>query len=181
MSDVIVVTTADARNRFSDFVNRVSVQKEWILLTRRGKPIAGAVPLEDFLYFEGPEGSFDVQGIESFDNIMTREERIRVERIGEASVSYQVDNSIRRVSSADLRNNLADTLSRVCFGQERIIVTRREWDLFALVPPHVFEKYVETEELEDELDAKAAEEALTEEQLGGLVSWDEFKKELELD
>ncbi len=41
------ITTVDARNNFSDVVNRAAYGKERIILTRRGKPIAAIVPAED--------------------------------------------------------------------------------------------------------------------------------------
>ncbi|MBX3708637.1 MAG: type II toxin-antitoxin system prevent-host-death family antitoxin [Gammaproteobacteria bacterium] len=42
------VSTIDAKEEFSELVNRVSHHKERIILTRRGKDIAAIVPLEDF-------------------------------------------------------------------------------------------------------------------------------------
>jgi prevent-host-death family protein len=41
------VNTVDAKEEFSELVNRVAHQKERIVLTRRGKDIAAIVPIED--------------------------------------------------------------------------------------------------------------------------------------
>jgi prevent-host-death family protein len=43
------INTIDAKEQFSDLINRVTNQKERIILTRRGKEIAAIVPLEDLL------------------------------------------------------------------------------------------------------------------------------------
>ncbi len=40
-------TTTDARNSFSDIINRAAYGKERVLLSRRGKKIAAVVPIED--------------------------------------------------------------------------------------------------------------------------------------
>lgn len=172
--DVVEVTTAEARNRFSDFINRVSVQKEWVLLTRRGKPIAGAVPLEEFQYFEGPEGNFDTQCLLTFDDIMTREERFRAGQVGEAAATYQVDNKVHHISSTEARNNLSEVLNRVCYGKERIILTRGDWNLFALLPPEVFDKYVEVDQLQIEQDIRSIEQAERDGELGNTMPLEEM-------
>jgi prevent-host-death family protein len=183
MIDVTPLTTVQARKAFSDFITRVSVQKEWVLLTRRGKPVAGAVPLEDFEYFEGREGSLSPQGMETFEDIMDKKIAAQTSKIAESQVPYQpraADNRVRRVTSAEARNNLADVLNRVGYGKERIVVTRNGWDLFALIPPEVLDVYVEVEDLEDEIDNKLADEALREAELEGWVPWEVVKKELDL-
>ncbi len=41
------INTADAKEEFSELVNRVSHYKERIVLTRRGKEIAAIVPIDD--------------------------------------------------------------------------------------------------------------------------------------
>ena len=40
------VTTRDARNKFSTYLNRAAFGKERIILTRRGERIAALVPIE---------------------------------------------------------------------------------------------------------------------------------------
>jgi PHD/YefM family antitoxin component YafN of YafNO toxin-antitoxin module len=70
MIEYDTISTVEVRQQFANFVNRISVLKEWILISRRGKPIAGAVPLEDFEYFEGPEDSTSTQGMQTFEDIL---------------------------------------------------------------------------------------------------------------
>ena len=41
------ISTSEARERFSDLINRASYGQERIILTRRGKPMAAVVPFED--------------------------------------------------------------------------------------------------------------------------------------
>ena len=41
------INIAEAKEEFSELVNRAAHQKERIILTRRGKDIAAIVPLED--------------------------------------------------------------------------------------------------------------------------------------
>jgi prevent-host-death family protein len=41
------ITTVDARNNFSDVINRAAYGKEHIVLTRRGKPLVAIIPAED--------------------------------------------------------------------------------------------------------------------------------------
>jgi prevent-host-death family protein len=55
------VNTLDAKEEFSELVNRVSHNKERIILTRRGKEIAAIVPLEDFLSLEQMQNKNDLE------------------------------------------------------------------------------------------------------------------------
>lgn len=41
------INTIEAKEEFSELINRVSHNKERIILTRRGKEIAAIVPIED--------------------------------------------------------------------------------------------------------------------------------------
>jgi prevent-host-death family protein len=41
------INTADAKEEFSELINRVTHNHERIILTRRGKDIAAIVPIED--------------------------------------------------------------------------------------------------------------------------------------
>ena len=49
-----------ARDEFSDLVNRVAYGKERVVLTRRGKPLAAVVPLEDVELLERLEDRIDL-------------------------------------------------------------------------------------------------------------------------
>ncbi|VVC76722.1 hypothetical protein AQUSIP_20470 [Aquicella siphonis] len=54
------VSTIDAKEEFSELINRVSHNKERILLTRRGKEVAAIVPLEDFQYLQESQNKLDL-------------------------------------------------------------------------------------------------------------------------
>ena len=45
---VSFVSTIEAKEQFTDLVNRVAHNKEHVILTRRGKEIAAIISLEDF-------------------------------------------------------------------------------------------------------------------------------------
>lgn len=55
------VTTVDARQQFSDIVNRTAYGKERIVLTRRGKDVVALVPIEDLTLLEGLEDRLDIE------------------------------------------------------------------------------------------------------------------------
>jgi len=46
------LSTADARNQFSDVLNRAAYGHEHVILTRRGKEIAAVIPIEHLHLFE---------------------------------------------------------------------------------------------------------------------------------
>lgn len=54
------INTADAKETFSDLVNRVSHHKERIILTRRGKEIAALVSMEDLQFLEETRNKHDL-------------------------------------------------------------------------------------------------------------------------
>ena len=54
------IPTVKARDEFSDLVNRVAYGKERVVLTRRGKPLAAVVPLEDVELLERLEDRIDL-------------------------------------------------------------------------------------------------------------------------
>jgi prevent-host-death family protein len=55
------ITTADAKEEFSELLNRVTHHKERIILTRRGKEIAVIVPLEDLLTLQKSQSKNDLE------------------------------------------------------------------------------------------------------------------------
>ncbi len=55
------INTADAKEEFTELVNRVAIHKERIILTRRDKEIAAIVPLEDLKYLEESQNKNDLQ------------------------------------------------------------------------------------------------------------------------
>lgn len=55
------INTADAKEEFSELINRVSHNKERIILTRRGKEVAALVPLDDFYILQKEQSKNDLQ------------------------------------------------------------------------------------------------------------------------
>ena len=55
------LTTVDARQQFSDIVNRSAYGKERIVLTRRGKEVVALVPIEDLNLLEDLEDRLDIE------------------------------------------------------------------------------------------------------------------------
>jgi prevent-host-death family protein len=64
-----------------------------------------------------------------------------------------------RLTISEVREDFAETLNRVAYRGERIIIHRREKNLAAIIP---IEDLMLLEELEDQSDIKAAREALAE-------------------
>jgi prevent-host-death family protein len=54
------VNTAEAKEGFSELVNRVSHHKERVILTRRGKDIAVLIPIEDLILLEESQNKSDL-------------------------------------------------------------------------------------------------------------------------
>jgi len=57
----ITFSTAEAQDKFSEIINRVTHDKEQIILTRRGKDIAAIIPLEDLLLLQNIHNKHDLQ------------------------------------------------------------------------------------------------------------------------
>ena len=55
------ITTVAARQHFSDLINRVAYGKDRILLTRRSRPLAAVVPIEDIALLEAMEDRDDLK------------------------------------------------------------------------------------------------------------------------
>lgn len=54
------LSTVEARNQFSDLVNRSAYGKERVVLTRRGKALVAVVPIEDVEILEKLEDELDI-------------------------------------------------------------------------------------------------------------------------
>lgn len=54
------MSTVEARNHFSEVINRAAYGKERIILTRRGKEIVAVVPVEDVELLERLEDRMDI-------------------------------------------------------------------------------------------------------------------------
>ncbi len=75
------------------------------------------------------------------------------------------------------RDSMSDTLNRVSYSKERIVIRRHGKDLAALVP---IEDLRFLEELEDRMDLEEARVALAETEKEGTIPWEEVKKDLGL-
>ena len=81
---------------------------------------------------------------------------------------------MRKVSTAEARDQLSTIINRAAFGKERVVLTRHGKELAAVVP---IEDVRLLEELEDRFDLEAARDALKEE---GSIPWEKVKAELGL-
>ncbi len=79
------------------------------------------------------------------------------------------------VSVSDAREEFAELVNRAAYRHERVLIARRGRPIAAIVPIADVEAL---EELEDEYDRKAVEEALAEG--GEPIPWEEIEKELDL-
>lgn len=76
-------TTVEARNQFSEIINRAAFGQERIRLTRRGKVICAVVPIEDVELLEWIEDVVDNKAIDEaekeglFKNTVSAEEFFR--------------------------------------------------------------------------------------------------------
>lgn len=57
---LLSVNTADAKEEFSELINRVNHHKERIILVRRGKEIAAIVPIEDLILLQESQDKADL-------------------------------------------------------------------------------------------------------------------------
>ncbi len=81
------------------------------------------------------------------------------------------------VTTAAARKNFSDLINRVAYGKDRVVLTRRNKPLAAVVP---FEDIALMEEIEDREDLKAARTAIREAKRKGTIPWTRIKKELGL-
>ena len=76
------------------------------------------------------------------------------------------------ISMSEIRLKLSELANRVIYGGERVVVQKNNKPAFGIVSIEDIEL---RQRLEDEMDIKAAEEALKE---GDFVPWKQVKKEL---
>lgn len=55
------VSTAEAKEDFTDLINRVSHHNEHIVLTRRGKEVAALIPMQDLLLLQSVKNKNDLE------------------------------------------------------------------------------------------------------------------------
>ncbi len=81
------------------------------------------------------------------------------------------------VTTATARKNFSDLINRVAYGKDRVVLTRRNKPLAAVVP---IEDIALIEQIEDREDLKAARVAMREAKRKGTIPWAQIKKELNL-
>ena len=55
------MSTVEARNNFSDLLNKVAFGKERTVLTRRGKELVAVIPIEDLYLLEKIEAQLNIE------------------------------------------------------------------------------------------------------------------------
>ena len=75
------VACADAQERFDDLLERAVKHKDRVVLTRRGKPVAALVPIEDLSFLEAIEDQLDAEEFQR-----AKEE---FERSGEPTIPWE--------------------------------------------------------------------------------------------
>ena len=67
------INTVEAKESFSDLINRVTHKNERIILTRRGNDIAAIIPIEDLHALESAQDKIDLQeAMESLQEARTQ-------------------------------------------------------------------------------------------------------------
>ncbi len=79
------------------------------------------------------------------------------------------------IDTSVVRDSLSDTLNRVSYSKERIVIRRHGKDLAALVP---IEDLMFLEALEDRMDLEEARAALAEVKEKGTIPWEKVKQDL---
>lgn len=82
-----------------------------------------------------------------------------------------------RIRASKVRDDFAETINRVAYRGERIVLERRGKAVVAIVP---LEDLEFLEQLEDRMDLDAARAALADAKKHGTVSWDKIKADLGL-
>ena len=91
------VPATQARDRLSDLINRAAYGQERIILTRRGKPVAALVPVEDVQWLEDIENESDLAA--------AREARKEMARDGGKTVPWE---EVKREGTVPLDEVLKD-------------------------------------------------------------------------
>jgi len=81
------------------------------------------------------------------------------------------------IDTSVARDSLSDTLNRVLYGKERIVIRRHGKDVAALVS---MEDLRLLDEIEDMMDLEDARAALAEAEEKGTIPWEKVKEDLGL-
>ena len=82
-----------------------------------------------------------------------------------------------RIAASKVREDFSDTLNRVAYGRERVVLHRRGKEVAAVVP---IEDLKLLEAIEDRLDLDDARKALADAKKHGTIPWEKIKKDLGL-
>ena len=86
-------------------------------------------------------------------------------------------SSSAAITTVAARQHFSDLINRVAYGKDRVLLTRRNRPLVAVVP---IEDIALLEEIEDREDLKAARAALRDVKRNGTIPWEQIKKDLGL-
>jgi prevent-host-death family protein len=81
-----------------------------------------------------------------------------------------------RMTATDVRKSFSETLNKVSYGKDRVMIHRNEKDLAVIVP---LEDVELLEMIEDKVDLMLVEEAMKDSGPDDLMDWETFKKELD--
>ena len=81
-----ILEATKAKDTFGDTLNRAAYGKERIILTRRGKPLAALVPLEDIEILDALENAADAEEVR-----LAREEAARGEVVAWEAVKAEFE------------------------------------------------------------------------------------------
>jgi prevent-host-death family protein len=92
-----------------------------------------------------------------------------------ACVSGKRKTTMGSIKTVDARNQFADVVNRAAYGKERIVLTKHNREVAAVVP---IEDLRLLQELEEHIDVEEALKSLAEARAKGTTSWDDLKAEL---
>jgi len=81
-----------------------------------------------------------------------------------------------RMAASDVRKNFSETLNKVSFGKDRVMIHRNEKDLAVIVP---LEDVELLEMIEDKVDLMLVKEAMADSDPNDRMDWETFMKEFE--
>jgi prevent-host-death family protein len=82
-----------------------------------------------------------------------------------------------RLAASKVREGFSDTINRVAYGRERVILHRRGKEVAAVVP---MEDLKLLEAIEDRIDLEEARKSLAHAKKHGTIPWEKVKKDLGL-
>jgi len=81
------------------------------------------------------------------------------------------------IAASKVRKDFSDTVNRVAYGRERVILRRRGKEIAAVVPMEDL-KFLEA--IEERIDLEDARKALADAKKHGTIPWEKIKRDLGL-